>query len=87
MSKTNELELIKGQIQQVNKQGEYLFKIVDEVKETRDEINKIVGAYVNMLEDFMILKQWIKRLSNERNEQFNNRTITYAEFLKGKTRY
>lgn len=52
-----------------------------------DEINKIVGAYVNTHEDFIILKQWIKRLSNERDRKFNNRTITYAEFLNGKTRY
>ncbi len=51
MSKTNELELIKGQIQQVNKQGEYLLKIVDEVKETRDEIKQIEQRANERLED------------------------------------
>lgn len=52
-----------------------------------DEINKIVGAYVSTHGDFILLKRWVKRLSKERNRGFYNRTITYAEFLKGKTRY
>lgn len=52
-----------------------------------DELNKIVGAYVNTHDDFIELKKWIRYLVNDKSVSFSNRTITYAEFLNGRNSY
>ncbi|PHK48785.1 hypothetical protein [Staphylococcus edaphicus] len=52
-----------------------------------DELNKIVGAYVNTHDDFIELKKWIRYLVNDKSVSFSNRTITYSEFLNGRNSY
>ena len=66
MSKDNELDIFRKQIEQTNKYGEYILRAIDEIKDIKEEMLTINARTNDRLEDLENTKHYLMaRLKNQ----------------------
>ncbi|POC76841.1 hypothetical protein CRN61_24130, partial [Vibrio vulnificus] len=80
MSKDNELDIFRQQIEQTNKHGEYILRAIDEIKDIKEEMLTINARTNDRLEDL----ENTKTLLNGEAKKVKSQVMRRAYLLANK---